>query len=354
MSIDDIGNRLGSELSLAESYAVTSFFSIALYNVVELTLILFVRFRRRGGLYFWSFFIATWGIALYSIGFILKDFNLANSISYVYASLMFLGWSSMVTGQSMVLHSRLHLIVQNHLTLRLILCMIIVNAVILHIPAGVLCYLANSPVFPRFVVPFAVYERVHVSVFFVQESVISALYLYETCKLLRSELVIGDMHRGACRRLLLHLIYMSAIVMLLDIGILLLEYTGRYTSQTATKGFVYSVKLKLEFSVLNRLVEFVQRSSHLSPDLTGPRDGWNIRGEWQRSGGHLHPRMCCSWFRYASQAQHEHGFSIGGYVMRAMHITLKSSIAGEPTEPGSVAAAPGLTVHHTVNGAANG
>jgi hypothetical protein len=173
----------------------------------------------------------------------------------------------MVTGQSMVLYSRLHLIVQNHPTLRLVLCMIIVNAVILHIPAGVLCYLANSPVFPRFVVPFAVYEKVHVSIFFVQELVISGLYLYETCKLLRSELVMSDMHRRACRRLLLHLIYMSAIVMLGDIGILLLEYTGRYTSQTAIKGFVYSVKLKLEFSVLNRLVEFVQRSSHVSPDL---------------------------------------------------------------------------------------
>jgi hypothetical protein len=267
MSLNDIGNRLGSELSLAESYTVISFFSIALYNVLELTFTLFLSFRRRGGLYFWSFFIATWGIALYSIGFILKDSNLANSISYFYVSLMFLGWSSMVTGQSMVLYSRLHLIVQNHLTLRLVLCMIIVNAVILHIPAGVLCYLANSPVFPRFVVPFAVYEKVHVSIFFVQELVISGLYLYETCKLLRSELVMSDMHRRACRRLLLHLIYMSAIVMLGDIGILLLEYTGLYTSQTAIKGFVYSVKLKLEFSVLNRLVEFVQRSSHLSPDL---------------------------------------------------------------------------------------
>ncbi|GKZ25735.1 hypothetical protein AbraIFM66951_005781 [Aspergillus brasiliensis] len=297
MSSSDIGNRLGSELSLVESYTVTSFFSIAIYNVLELTFILFVSFKRRGGLYFWSFFIATWGIALYAIGFILKDFNLANSISYFYASLMFIGWSSMVTGQSMVLYSRLHLIVQNHLTLRLTLCMIIVNAIILHIPAGVLCYLVNSPVFPRFVVPFAVYEKLHVSVFFFQELVISGLYLYETCKLLRSELVLRDMHKGACRRLLLHLIYMSAIVMLLDIGILLLEYMGRYTSQTAIKGFVYSVKLKLEFSVLNRLVEFVQRSNHLSPDLilgselTDSRDSWNIPGEWQSSDGHLHPRM---------------------------------------------------------------
>jgi hypothetical protein len=84
MSLNDIGNRLGSELSLAESYTVISFFSIALYNVLELTFTLFLSFRRRGGLYFWSFFIATWGIALYSIGFILKDSNLANSISYFY------------------------------------------------------------------------------------------------------------------------------------------------------------------------------------------------------------------------------------------------------------------------------
>jgi hypothetical protein len=65
--------------------------------------------------------------------------------------------------------------------------MIIFNAVILHIQTGVLCYLAYSPLFSRFVVPSAVYEKVHISVFFVQESIISGLYMYATCKLLRSE-----------------------------------------------------------------------------------------------------------------------------------------------------------------------
>jgi hypothetical protein len=34
MSLNGIGNRLGFELSLPETYVVTTFFSIALYNVL--------------------------------------------------------------------------------------------------------------------------------------------------------------------------------------------------------------------------------------------------------------------------------------------------------------------------------
>jgi hypothetical protein len=62
----------------------------------------------------------------------------------------------------------------------------------------------------------------------------------------------------------------------------------------------------------------------------------------------------CSWFRYAGQAEQEHGYSIGGYIKRALHITLKSSVAEEPIELGSGTAVPALTVHPPVNRAANG
>ncbi|KAL6402651.1 hypothetical protein AUP68_14105 [Ilyonectria robusta] len=40
--------------------AMVSF--IALYNVIELNVIIFFIFKRKSGLYFWSFFFATWGI----------------------------------------------------------------------------------------------------------------------------------------------------------------------------------------------------------------------------------------------------------------------------------------------------
>ncbi|OKO93218.1 hypothetical protein PENSUB_12281 [Penicillium subrubescens] len=69
MSPSDVGNRLGSELSLQDTYIVTSFIGLALYNVLELTYMLFMKFRRRRSLYFWSLLATTWGIAFYSIGY---------------------------------------------------------------------------------------------------------------------------------------------------------------------------------------------------------------------------------------------------------------------------------------------
>ena len=50
----------------------------------------------------------------------------------------------------------------------------------------------------------------------------------------------------------------NIIIVLLDVTILGLEYSGLYDIQTVYKGLAYSVKLKLEFSILNRLVELTQ------------------------------------------------------------------------------------------------
>ena len=57
-----------------------------------------------------------------------------------------------------------------------------------------------------------------------------------------------------------HLMAVNIFIVLLDISILALEFTEHYDIQTAWKPLVYSIKLKVEFSVLNRLVEF---SRHL-------------------------------------------------------------------------------------------
>ncbi|GCB25976.1 zinc finger protein zas1 [Aspergillus awamori] len=273
---EDIGSQVGSQLSRPVTYVITSFLSIALYNVVELTFILLLTFKRRKGLYFWSFVVATWGIAIYSIGFILKDFNLVdNAISYFYVTLIVTGWCAMVTGQSMVLYSRLHLVVRHHIMLRFILGMILCDVFLLQVPTIILCYGANSSASDRFVLPYAIYERIQVTVFFIQEALISGVYVYETFRLLRSEdEILEGPHREAARRLMLHLILMNIIVILLDIAILILEWTGRYASQTAVKGFIYSVKLKLEFDILNQLVtDLLARHERLAHSDAAPGQG---------------------------------------------------------------------------------
>src|SRR3569833_3839484 len=61
--------------------------------------------------------------------------------------------------------------------------------------------------------------------------------------------------RGNARKLMKHLVLVNINIVVLDITILGLEYAGQIQLQTAYKGLVYSVKLKLEISILNRLVE---------------------------------------------------------------------------------------------------
>jgi hypothetical protein len=54
------------------------------------------------------------------------------------------GWSAMVTGQSLVLWSRLHLVCRSTWKLRAILCMIVVNGVCMHGPQFIFSILVSS------------------------------------------------------------------------------------------------------------------------------------------------------------------------------------------------------------------
>ncbi len=92
-------------IDVKTALTVTSFLAIALYNVVELNFIILATFKQRRGLYFWSFVVATWAIAPCAVGFLIKYLQLSN-LSTLYVTLIVLGWSAMVTGQSVVLYSR--------------------------------------------------------------------------------------------------------------------------------------------------------------------------------------------------------------------------------------------------------
>lgn len=160
----------------------------------------------------------------------------------------------MVTGQSMVLWSRLHLVLRDQFKLRLLLGIITSNAILLHIPTTVLNYGANSHNPNRFIKPYAVYEKIQVSVFSVQELTLSSFYIGETIKLVRLQSAFQYNGRRS-RRLMFHLIVVNVVLIIFDATILGLEYADLYGYQTAWKALVYSVKLKVEFTILNRLKE---------------------------------------------------------------------------------------------------
>ncbi|RBA19921.1 hypothetical protein FPRO05_09221 [Fusarium proliferatum] len=165
-------------VSLPVNMAIAGLFAIACYNCLEILISLLSRFKRHDGLYFWSMMIATLGILLHSIVVMLRYYGLGPN--FLLCVLTCVGWYGMVTGQSVVLYSRLHLIVEDKSKTRWVLYMIIINFFILHVPTTVLFLGSNTKHSARYIGAFNVYERIQLAGFCIQETIISGLYIWET------------------------------------------------------------------------------------------------------------------------------------------------------------------------------
>jgi hypothetical protein len=130
--------------------------------------------------------------------------------------------------------------------------MIIANIFFLHIPTTVLTYGSNvvdrSPVFVQ---GYNIMEKLQMTGFTIQEVIISGLYVWETVKLLR---LGSDKDK---QRIMHQLVGINILIVLMDLALLGLEYASYYAIQITLKGAIYSLKLKLEFAVLGRLVDVI-------------------------------------------------------------------------------------------------
>ncbi|KAH8692790.1 integral membrane protein [Talaromyces proteolyticus] len=248
------GGYTGTDLGL--EIAMATFTGIAWYNAIELLVLIFVTFQRYHGLYFWSLLVSSAvGVIPYSMGFLMKFFQLT-SATWLSVTFLTIGWYAMVTGQSMVLYSRLHLLNQNTKILRPVLSMIIVNAILLHIPTTVLTYGSNFDSYNQhFIAGYNVMEKIQMTGFCLQEFILSGIYIYEAVGLLKANPEHGS------RKIMYQLLCINLLIITMDIGLLVVEYLNLYTVETTLKGAVYSIKLKLEFAVLGKLVHIVRTHS---------------------------------------------------------------------------------------------
>ncbi|KAI9760569.1 MAG: hypothetical protein M1840_002384 [Geoglossum simile] len=227
--------------------SMSAFIAISWYNTIALNVVLWFTFKRRSGLYFYTLLIASWGIVLHGLGFLLMFFGVARfAVAMVVISV---GWYAMVTGQSLVLYSRLHLVVRDSRRVRWVLYMIVANAILFHFPTTTFFVLVHNN--PKLLPKYAIWERIQVTFFVVQEIIISSLYIYETRKLLNPSKIF---QKERIRRVMTHLIYVSIFVIFLDISILCIQYANFFEIQVVYKGAVYSVKLFIEFFILNQLM----------------------------------------------------------------------------------------------------
>lgn len=245
-----IGGYKGSR---SITIVVVTFSSLALYNAVELIILILFTFQRYHGLYFWTMLCSgVLGVIPHAVGYLLEFFDVGPR--WVGVTISTFGFYFMVPSQSVVLWSRLHLVVQSRRLLRFVLWLIIVDTIILIVPTTILTfstiYIRTYPI----VVGYNVMERMQIAWFCAQEIFISSLYIWETGKLLR----LRPEKNPRRTRVLYELLAINFIIIAMDVALLVLEYLGMWYLQTTLKGVVYSIKLKLECGVLRKLVEIAQ------------------------------------------------------------------------------------------------
>ncbi|KAH8807149.1 hypothetical protein F5884DRAFT_338631 [Xylogone sp. PMI_703] len=224
--------------------------SIALFNTLEVFLHIFFRFKKYQGTYFWSLLLTAAGILVSATGNLLVYFRASPPV-WGFISIGVIGWWFYVTFQSLILWSRLHLVLPNHRVLRGILWMIIVNSIIFIIPTTVLVFLQSIQNAPHaFTKGYLVMETIQVTGFFIQELIISGLYMWKSIQLSR---VVME-HQ---KRIILYQVFgMNMGIVLLDFMILVPQYLHHREVQIMIKSVVYSIKLKFEFAVLSKMADF--------------------------------------------------------------------------------------------------
>ncbi|KAJ5502789.1 hypothetical protein N7463_005663 [Penicillium fimorum] len=250
MAHDDTASIATHKYGIASTRRIgffAAFSAIAWYNAIELIILCLVSFKRWNGTYFWSLLIASTCIILNCLEFILIFFP-TGVTPWLCATFILLGWFGMVTGQSIVLWSRLHLVLQNNKLLWVLLWVICIDAVLLHIPTSVLLY--GTVAYPTsiWVRGYNIMERIELVGFSLQELIISGIYVWETVKLLRLR------PDGRPRGVLTQLLVVNIIIVLLDITVVFVQFVGYYTVQVMIKAVAYSIKLKLEYTILGKLV----------------------------------------------------------------------------------------------------
>jgi hypothetical protein len=230
---------------------VAAFSAVPMWMTMELTFQIYATFKTYTGLYFWSLLVCTWCITLRQIGRICIYFvpgcNQVFSLTFA-----MLGWVGTVTGFSVVLYSRLHLVTRNRRIRRGVLCMIIADVFILHLPTMVAQIGVVTKIHRNWVSWYPTMEKVQIVGFTIQETIISGIYIYMARRMVKK--AYNDDTKQCIRLLIL----VQVTCILLDVPFIVLAYTEIFLLKATLTSFAYAIKLKLEFIVLNQLIGIVK------------------------------------------------------------------------------------------------
>ena len=97
-------------------------------------------------------------------------------------------------------------------------------------------------------------EKFQSTIFCVQEYIISGVYIWAALRFFQPF--------SQLRFMMTQLIWISIAIFVMDAATVTVEYMGCHLLQVALKGAIYSVKLKMEFAVLNQLISITKAPFH--------------------------------------------------------------------------------------------
>lgn len=228
--------------------------AIPMYMTIELTFQLYTTFKKRNGLYFWSILITAWGLTIRQIGRIAIYF--LPGCNHVFTLLFAMGgWCATVTGFAVVLYARLHLVVHSRWVLHLVLAMIIIDALIFHIPTMIAQIGVVTKTHKSWSSWYPAMEQTQITGFAVQESIIASTYIWAARK------TIQKSYNFQTNRSLYLLIIVQVFAVLAHIPLIALAFADYFVMKASLQSLVYAIKLKLEFVVLNQLLSIVKEGS---------------------------------------------------------------------------------------------
>lgn len=192
------------------SIIVTLALGLALYNCVELALLILTTFKRWRGLYFWSLSLCNFGVASYGLGMMTDYWDL--TVLWATKILVTVGWMTMITCQSLVLYSRLGLLVDNDKILRSVKWMIIINSCVVFTIVDVLDWGSTYSSDYSYTVGYFYIELIQITVFTLQELIISGLYVWKTYSLLQ---VVSKQNT---RSMVMQVLTINVIIIAMDVS----------------------------------------------------------------------------------------------------------------------------------------
>ncbi|RDW93953.1 uncharacterized protein DSM5745_01275 [Aspergillus mulundensis] len=237
-----------------------SFLAITAYNTMELFCWILDYFKRWQGLYFWSISIANLSVGAFMV---IATFATAQAIKPLAFGIgTALVDPAILVSTALVLYSRLYLITRGRIV-KFVFWLIIISSFFIYIPSVTLLMgaAAGDPRF--FGTTLERFNERYTSLGSIgRELLICGIYIYESLRQLKP---IMSLKGRAGRKVLCHLIAVNVAVVLLDLIAIFPLCTTKWHIGQWYRGagiqygiFAQSVKLKIEFSVLNNLVELLE------------------------------------------------------------------------------------------------